>query len=127
MTGTNSAGEATAVSENEVTVPGKAPENTKTPEVLGVARVGETLTCSEGTWTGSQPLTFKFQWLRGGVAISGATGNTRLVEKEDAGKSLSCKVTAENKEGQSRSGQRAGDRGGGKTQEPRSPQDHRHA
>ena len=99
MTGTNGAGAATAVSENEVTVPGTAPENTKKPEVLGVARVGETLTCSEGSWKGSQPLTFKFQWLRGGSAISGATGNTRLVEKEDAGKSLSCKVTAENKQG----------------------------
>ena len=99
VTGTNGAGSATAESENEVQVPGSPPKPTKGPEVLGVARVGETLTCSEGTWTGSRPLTFKFQWLRGGVEIKGATGNTHLVEKEDAGKSLSCKVTAENKEG----------------------------
>jgi hypothetical protein len=99
VTASNEAGEATAESKNSLSVAGSPPKNTSIPKVLGVRAVGETLTCYEGAWSGSSPITFKFQWLRNGAPIPGATGSTRVVEAADEGSSLSCRVTAENKEG----------------------------
>ncbi len=40
------------------------------PKVLGTPPVNEVLTCYEGTWEGSAPLTYKFQWLRDGTNIT---------------------------------------------------------
>lgn len=97
ITASNGYSEARAESSNGVEVPGFAPKNTKLPEVLGAPAVNETLTCSEGTWSGSRPLTFAFSWYRGGTKVS--TGNTRIVEPADEGKSLSCRVLATNAKG----------------------------
>jgi len=94
VTATNQAGEAKAESTNSLKVAGHAPENTSKPEVAGVAAVGETLTCKEGTWNGSAPLTFEFTWLRNGKAI--AKFSTHIVEPADEGQSLSCTVIASN-------------------------------
>jgi hypothetical protein len=98
VTGQNEAGEATAES-NRLLVPGTAPENTVPPKVVGVLAVGEALTCNEGTWKGSAPLTFEFRWLRNGLEIGGATGTTYIVASADEGQALSCKVTATNVKG----------------------------
>jgi hypothetical protein len=97
VTASNGDSEAKAESSNSVKVPGSPPKSTKLPEVLGVPSVNETLTCSEGTWSGSKPLTFEFSWYRNGTKIS--TGNTRIVEPADEGQSLSCRVVATNKQG----------------------------
>jgi hypothetical protein len=99
VTGENGHGEETVESKNTVTIAGTPPKNTKRPEVLGEPVVNNSLTCYQGTWTGSEPLTFKFQWLRNGLPITGATGSTRIVESADEGQKLSCKVTGENKLG----------------------------
>lgn len=96
VTGTNEAGEATAESTNTVSIPGSPPKNTKPPEVLGEPAVNNTLTCYQGTWTGSEPMTFEFRWLRNGSEIPMATGITRPVEPIDEGQKLSCKVVAKN-------------------------------
>jgi glucose/arabinose dehydrogenase len=40
------------------------PRNTGLPAISGPARVGRTVTVSDGTWSGSQPMTFGYQWLR---------------------------------------------------------------
>jgi hypothetical protein len=95
VTASNSAGESSALS-SEVNVPGEKPRATESPKVLGTAAAGETLTCYEGTWSGSQPITFEFQWLLNEQAIALATGPTYLVVATDEGGSLSCKVTARN-------------------------------
>ena len=42
------------------------------PMVMGTARVGETLTCAPGAWTGSP--SFAFRWFADGLQIPGATG-----------------------------------------------------
>jgi len=101
VTGTNSAGFATAISENSVSVSGTKLENTEKPLVLGSESpaVGESLTCSPGKWNGSPAPTFKYQWLREGVAISSATASIYTVVAEDETHYLSCKVTAENGQG----------------------------
>lgn len=68
------------------------PVNSVLPAITGTKQVGATLTCSNGTWSNSP--TLAFQWLRDGVAISGATANTRVLAGADQGALMSCSVIA---------------------------------
>ena len=76
----NADGSATATS-NPTTVVGSTgpPVSTKDPSVTGSAAVDSTLEVDAGTWTGEQPITFTFRWLRcdtngnNCVELSGAT------------------------------------------------------
>lgn len=70
-----------------------APVASVNPSITGTPVVGGTLTAKPGTWTVAG-LTFGYQWLRDGAAISGATKNTYQVASADAGKSLQVRVTA---------------------------------
>lgn len=70
------------------------PVNTAPPTITGTAQVGQTLTGTEGAWTGSPTITL--QWLRGSTAISGATGLTYVPITEDVGAALSLRATATN-------------------------------
>ncbi len=90
--------------------------NTESPAVSGTAAVGHTLTCSQGKWSGDS-LTYTYQWLRDGSAISGATSSTYGVTGADSGHSISCRVSATGLEG-SASATSTGDHvgsGGGST------------
>jgi len=95
VTAKNTAGEAFAVSTGRE-VPGHEPKNTELPHIEGLPVVGETLTCNKGVWSGTKPLTYKFQWRLEGSSISGANGETLPVEVADEGKKLSCEVEAKN-------------------------------
>jgi len=75
------------------------PKNTVRPEVTGTADEGETLTCSEGTWTGTGTITYAYQWFRGGAEISSETSATYVVTLADRGSLLSCRVTATDDDG----------------------------
>ena len=74
--------------------------NTAPPTITGTAREGATLTADPGTWTGTQPITYTYEWQRcnatGGscAAISGAIAKTYVLTKADAGVTLRVKVTA---------------------------------
>lgn len=68
------------------------PVNSVLPAITGTKTVGQTLTCSTGTWSKSP--TLAYQWLRDGVPISGATASTRLLAAPDAGALMSCSVIA---------------------------------
>lgn len=68
------------------------PANSVLPAITGTKTVGQTLTCSTGTWSKSP--TLAYQWLRDGVPISGATASTRLLAAPDAGALMSCSVIA---------------------------------
>jgi cytochrome c551/c552 len=72
----------------------EVPENTAAPIVSGTAEVGQTLTCSQGTWIGASPISFDYRWLRNGVAIGGAESSVYTVTAADEGHSISCEVTA---------------------------------
>lgn len=74
---------------------GKKPINSVLPAITGTKTQGQTLTCSQGTWSNT-PDAYAFQWLRDGVAISGATANNRLLALADVGALMSCTVTATN-------------------------------
>ena len=62
------------------------------PTISGTVKIGSTLTAIAGAWAPS-PVSLAYQWLRDGVAVSGATGATHVVVGADAGKALSVKVT----------------------------------
>lgn len=76
---------------------GYKPVNTVAPAVTGTATVGQTLSCSTGTWNAAPPsITYTYQWQRGTTNISGATSSTYVIQSADAGNTLRCVVTATN-------------------------------
>ncbi|KAA1395788.1 hypothetical protein [Aeromicrobium ginsengisoli] len=66
--------------------------NTVAPTISGTPKVGQTLTVSPGTWTPTG-VTFTYQWLADGVAITGATGTSFTPGTSRAGTKLSVAVT----------------------------------
>ncbi|MFT4213343.1 MAG: CAP domain-containing protein [Microbacterium sp.] len=91
VTGTKSGYTTTTVTSAAKKVP-KVLTKTTTPKITGTKKVGKKLTAAAGTWKPSG-VTLSYQWLRGGVAISGATGKTYKLTAADAGKKISVRVT----------------------------------
>ena len=76
-----------------------APANQTLPHITPTtATVGATLTCSQGVWTGTLPITYARRWRRGTTDIAGAlgSGQTYLTVAADVGQAISCRVTATN-------------------------------
>jgi hypothetical protein len=91
-----------AMAEAEPTV---VPNNTEAPGVVGTAQDGELLAAKDGEWSGTDPMTFTYQWQAcdGSGAncanITGATGKVYRVATSDIGKRLRVQVTARNSSG----------------------------
>jgi len=67
------------------------------PVVSGTESVGSTLTCSDGTYNGSTPITYSYSWrstLNPSTTIG--TNSTYVILSADIGYQLSCIVTASN-------------------------------
>jgi CHRD domain len=64
VTGTNADGTSQALSGPTAVIvaPGNAPANTKQPDLTGTPQEGRTLTAGHGTWSGTQPITYTYQW-----------------------------------------------------------------
>lgn len=73
------------------------PVNLSLPTISGSTVVSATLTGSPGTW--DQLASFSYQWLRNGVPIGGATGQTYLLATPDLNATISLRVTATNSAG----------------------------
>jgi hypothetical protein len=79
-----------------------APSATASPAIAGEARDGSTLTAAPGTWSGTTPMAYAYQWRRcdaSGAAcadVAGATGPGYAVTAADAGRALRVRVTATN-------------------------------
>ena len=75
--------------------------NTALPTISGSAVQGQTLTASNGSWSGA-PTGFSYQWRRCSSSgsscsnISAATGQTYLLGSSDAGRTIRVVVTATN-------------------------------
>ena len=100
VTAKNSAGERSAQSPVTQAVSVVKPVSIGRPMVSGTAAVGQTLTCSHGTWE-SFPAGYTYKWLREGAEISGAVSSAYTVLVADEGHSISCEVTASNSAGPS--------------------------
>ena len=71
---------------------GKNTINGPLPTVAGTPKVGSTLTATAGAWTPSD-VTLKYQWLRDGVIISGATKTSYTLTSDDVGHAMTISVT----------------------------------
>ena len=108
-TAKNGAGSAQAFSSPtaEVAPPNSAPANTAQPDPSGTAQDGQTLTVSNGTWTGTAPITYTYAWQRctsgsgSCTFITGATTNTYVLVTADVGFQMRAEVIATNSIGNS--------------------------
>lgn len=72
---------------------GSAPYATSYPVVSGAAKVGSRLSVSKGAWSVPN-VTLKYQWLRNGAEVPGATSSTYALQTADRGKRMSVRITA---------------------------------
>ena len=95
-------GEASADSASTAVVAIAVPSLVVPPSISGTTRAGRTLTVTGGTWSGSEPFTRSYVWLRcntGGGAcaeIAGQTGTSYTLADTDVGSTVRVKETVEN-------------------------------
>jgi hypothetical protein len=93
-----------------VAAPTAVPNNTAEPAISGRAEQGRTLRASNGSWTGTQPISFAYQWVRCGpnggrpdggdcAILSGATSRDYRLTAADVDFRMRIRVTASNVEG----------------------------
>lgn len=107
VTATNSSGStsATSAASNVVRAVGSQPHNTSAPTISGAAKDGQTLTAGTGTWTGTSPITYTFQWSRcdaagaNCAAIQGATGQSYNLTAADVLHTMRVTVRGTNRLG----------------------------
>jgi hypothetical protein len=106
VTASNADGSKTAASNPTAVVTG-APVNTAQPVVRGTTVVGQVLSADPGSWSGTQPISYSYRWLRcnsqGGdcVGIGGANRSTYRLTNDDIGHKLRFNLTARNSAGSS--------------------------
>jgi RTX calcium-binding nonapeptide repeat (4 copies)/WD40-like Beta Propeller Repeat len=105
VTATNSFGAATAMSEPARLLAGTAPVNTIRPTISGTETSGSVLVATTGTWTGSTPLTYTYEWRRCNAtsgscfAVAGATAQSYVIQVSDVGSTIVVAITARNAAG----------------------------
>ncbi len=104
VTASNSAGSATAPSAPTVVVVGSPPANAAPPAISGSAQQGQTLTASPGNWSGTQPISYAYQWQRcdtngANCANAGSASSTYTLTSADVGSTIVVAVTASNSAG----------------------------
>jgi hypothetical protein len=107
VTATNASGSGTATSRPTATVAatGQAPQNTSAPTISGTPKENSALTVDKGGWSGTQPITFAYQWQRcdatGGncANLAGATSTSYTATSADVAGTLRVNVTASNGRG----------------------------
>jgi hypothetical protein len=82
-----------------------APADSSLPVVSGTAQQSQTLTTSTGSWSGTTPMTYSYQWQRcdgSGAScapVFGATAASYVLAAADVGSTLRASVTASNSAG----------------------------
>ena len=107
VTATDTTGSATVYSAaaGPIAPSGTAPAYTTQPAISGNPIVGQTLTVSNGTWSGTTPIAYSYQWQRCDAnakncdLIAGATTQSYTVASADVGHTLLVGVTATNSAG----------------------------
>ena len=99
--------EAGAVSAPELVVTSSgslAPADTSPPTIAGSAQEGRTLQARTGAWSGTDPISYQYDWQRCDVQATtcsdtGVAGDTYPVATDDVGSVLRVAVTAANDAG----------------------------
>jgi hypothetical protein len=106
VTASNVAGSASATSDaTAVVTAGVAPANSSPPTISGTPQQGQTLAADPGTWSGTTPITYAYQWRRCDSAgancadIAAATAKTYVPVSADVGSALRVAVTGSNSDG----------------------------
>ena len=73
--------------------------NTVAPVASGTTALGDTLSSTNGTWTGAVGGAYSYQWQRNGVDIAGATSSTYNIVVADSAADVRCVVTYTNSGG----------------------------
>jgi hypothetical protein len=95
-------GSSSASSDPTGVVQALPPVSVSPPTVSGTLQDGQTLLVSVGSWTGSTPLGFTYQWSRCTTngnpcaVISSATSSSYVVQHADVGATIRTTVTASN-------------------------------
>jgi hypothetical protein len=79
--------------------PPTPPSPTVAPAVTGGTLVGNVLTTTDGTWTGTPPINYTRQWRRDATNRPASTGQTITLNAADLGAMISCNVSASNAAG----------------------------
>jgi Subtilase family len=98
VSASNSLGSGSA-SATSGTVLAAAPAATGTPMISGTVREGHALNVSNGSFSGTAPLSYGYQWRRNAIDISGASGASYTLISTDIGATISVLVTASNSAG----------------------------
>ncbi|MEA2371067.1 MAG: hypothetical protein QOH12_1461 [Solirubrobacteraceae bacterium] len=93
---TNAQGASSPATVSIVIAPEAPPASTSPPGVSGSPALGQTLSCTNGVWSGGTPQSYTYQWERDASAIPGATGTAYNVVAADPSHALACAVTATN-------------------------------
>src|SRR4051812_37602878 len=102
VTATTAVGSATKQSLPPGAVVATPPANTAVPSIVGTPTAGTALASSPGSWSGTPPVTFDYQWQRcdaagqACTAIPGATTSTYTPGADDVAYRLMLSVTAAN-------------------------------
>lgn len=91
VTGTLTGYESVSETSSETRAVAEGTLAAATPKISGTPTFGQTLTATVGTWT-PKP-NFKYEWLRDGKAISGATKTSYKLVAADIGKVITFRVT----------------------------------
>jgi hypothetical protein len=80
---------------------GSPPVNTVAPVLSGLNFVGQTLTSTTGTWTGTPPISYSYVFIStmdfiNFTVVQSSASPTYVVQAVDAGKSIRCNVNASN-------------------------------
>jgi len=102
VTATNVAGSASASSDMTIPIESLPPSAVDPPEITGTAQEGRELSASHGTWEGSPPLGFAYQWEScdslgyGCLPILGASSSSYVPGPGEVGDTLRVQVTGSN-------------------------------
>jgi hypothetical protein len=105
VTASNAGGSTTAQSAPSAVVAAMPPQSTAPPDVTGSDATGQVLQSSTGSWTGTAPMSYAYQWQRcdssgsGCANVSGATSSTYALTSADSGSTMRVHVSASNSAG----------------------------
>jgi hypothetical protein len=107
VTASNAGGATTRSSDPTAAIVAAAPANDTLPAISGIERDGSTLTATGGTWSGTGPISYAYQWRRCDADgsncsdVAGAGSATYPLTAADVGARLRVTVTATNAAGSS--------------------------